>query len=110
MSFFEVAQDRPDRKTAAPGVDRDPVGLGDQPAVRPAHEAGEVVGLAEDGAARGAYHHLAHLPGDVVQAVLGEGELYGVEGHGVVFDVIAVCPQFPWCEGTTIRGDSLASH
>ena len=39
------------------------------------------MGLAEDGASRGAHHHVAHLPGDVVQAVLGEGELYGVEGQ-----------------------------
>ena len=80
---FEVAQHRAHREAAPAGVDRDPVRLRDQPAVRPAHEAGEVVGLAEDGAARGAHHHLAHLPGDVVQAVLGEGELDGVEGRHV---------------------------
>ena len=80
---FEVAQHRAHREAAAAGVDRDPVRLGDQPAVRPAHEAGEVVGLAEDGAARGAHHHVAHLPGDVVQAVLGKRELYGIEGHGM---------------------------
>ena len=91
---LEVAQDRPDRESTAPGVDRDPVRLGDEPSVRPAHEAGEVVGLAEYRATRGAHHHLAHLPGDVVQAVLGEGELYGVEGHGLrlagrsVFDLM----------------------
>ena len=76
----EVAQHRAHREAAPAGVDRDPVRLRDQPAVRSAHEAGEVVGLAEDGASRGAHHHLAHLPGDVVQAVLGEGELDGVEG------------------------------
>ena len=93
---LEVAQHRAHRESAAAGVDRDAIGLGDQPAVRPAHEAGEVVGLTEDGAARGAHHHVAHLPGDVVQAVLGERELYGVEGHGVVFDVTAGCPQ-PHC-------------
>ena len=78
---FEVAQHRAHREAAAAGVDGDPVRLRDQPAVRSAYEAGEVVGLAEDGAARGAHHHVAHLPGDVVQAVLGERELDRVEGR-----------------------------
>ena len=81
----EIAQDRAHPEPAAPGMDRDAVGLAHDLAVRPGDEAGEIVRLAEDRAAGGADHHPAHLVRDVVEAVLGQRQNDGVEvrlGHG----------------------------
>ena len=73
-------EQRAHREAAAAGMDRDAVGLGDQRALGIGEEAGEVVALVEDRAARGADHHPAHLLGDLVQPVLHEREGDGI-GH-----------------------------
>ena len=72
------------RQTAAARVDGDAIGLTDENAVRVAQKTREIVTLAEDRAACRACHDPAHLPGDVIQAVLYESQPNGVGGrhHG----------------------------
>ena len=55
-----------DDQAAAAGVDRDAVGLADEPAAAVGEEAGEVVALVEDRAARRSQHHLSHALRDMV--------------------------------------------
>src|SRR5690606_16602496 len=78
----EGLEDRAHGEAAAACVDRDAVGLAHQRAVGAGDEAGEVVALVEDRAARGARHHPAHLPGDVVEPLLRQRKLDRIErGH-----------------------------
>ena len=78
----EITQDGADAEPAAAGMDRNPVGLADDFACRPRDETGKIMRLAEDRATRSAYHHPAHLVGDVIEAVLGQCQDNRVEGFG----------------------------
>ena len=75
----EPSEQRPHREAAPAGVDRDPVGVGDQRPVGRGDEATEVVGLTEDRTAGGPRHHPTHVPGDLVQAVLHQRQDDGIE-------------------------------
>ncbi len=77
----KAAEQRPHRKSAPTGVDRDAVGVGYQGAIGRGNVATEVVRLAEDRATRGAGHHPAHVPADLIQAILHQGQDNGVEGN-----------------------------
>ena len=70
-----------DDQAAAAGVDRDAVGLADEPAAAVGEEAGEVVALVEDRAARRPQHHLAHALRDMVDPLLHERQRHRIEPH-----------------------------
>ena len=78
-SIPKPAQQRPDPETPTAGVDRNPVGIGNQRAVGRGDETAEVVRLAEDGAARGAGHDPPHVPADLIESVLHERQHDGVQ-------------------------------
>ena len=83
VSFGDVAaehfQQRSDRKASSARVDGNAIGLRYERAICIGDEAGEVVGLVEDRAARGAHHHPAHLAGDMIEAVLHQRQRDRIE-------------------------------
>ena len=62
------------REPTASGVDRKPIGIGDERAVGAGDEAREVVRLAEDRAAGSSGHDPAHVLADLIQALLHQGK------------------------------------
>jgi hypothetical protein len=61
-------------------MDWNAVGLANQITFRIRQEAGEIMGLCEDWAARGSGHHPPHRQGDVIQPVLHKGDPHGIKG------------------------------
>ncbi len=74
-------QQRARREPAAAGMDRNAVRLGYDDAAGVGQEAGEIMRVVEDRAARRTRHDPSHLLGDVIQTVLHQRQCDRVERH-----------------------------